>query len=594
MSGELANRPGIDEARKGIQRGAYDVILAEDSSRLFRNPGACMDFAAQAVDAGLRILLPNDDIDTEEPDWYADLLEAQKHHCQSNHYTRKRILRKFRALWEMGAAVCQLRPGYRREATKAAACGERAEGPFFDYVDERWVRTMIEAYERIARHESPWSVADWLTAVGLPLAANAKGTGWTDRSVMAFIRRRDHRGEQTRRNTVARKMYQSGKTVQERNKDPNDIWSRKMERLRIVSDDLWYRANDAIDSRNKNKNPIQGRAHPLAGIPRDSRFPLSNLLVCGICGRKMHREGRGKGGYRCGNVPAGLCWNRATALEHVVHEKISQVLSREILAAGGGADVLVRAAQERLVHSGIDAECNELRKAIKANSQQQERLVNALESGTVELSVVQERLTQRQHEFARLQAALAALEDRQRTLIIPSPDEIRERIVALAAQVLSFDRSISAILPQLIRGPIRAVPYRQLGGKLVVLRAHFTLQLQAIVPEQLYRLLTEQTDCISELVALQPAEIVVDLFTPKPVPANALRALALSRDMKPKEICKELKITRRIADMALTLGRAMAEKGLSDPYEEVTECPDDASRWRPRRKRPPTAEDEAA
>lgn len=594
MSGELTDRPGINEARKGIERGAYDVIMAEDSSRLFRNPGACMDFANKAVDAGMRLLFPNDEIDSAEPDWDEELLEAQKHHCRSNKYTRKRILRRFRALWEMGAAIGQLCPGYRREATKAAACGERAEGPFFDYVDESWVPAMIEAYERIARHESPWSVADWLTAVGMPLAANAKGTAWTDRSVISFIRRLDHRGVQTRRKTVARKMYQSGKTIQERNTDPNEIWSREMERLRVVSDDLWFRANDAIDSHNKNKNPIQGRAHPLAGIPRDSRFPLSNLLVCGVCGRKMHREGRGKGGYRCGNVPAGLCWNRATALESVVHETISKVLSREILAGGGGADVLVRAAQQRLAHSGIDAECNELRKAIKANSLQQERLVNALESGNTELSVVQERLTQRQHEFARLQAALAALEDRQRTLIIPSPDEIRERIAALAAQVLSFDRSISAVLPQLISSPIRAVPYRQLGGKLVVLRAHFTLQLQAIVPEQLYRLLTEQTDCIGELVALRPVEIVVDLFKPKPVPANALPALALSQVMKPKKICEELGITRRIMDQALVLGRAMAEQGLSDLYEELRECPADASRWRPRRKPPPASQDDAA
>lgn len=36
MSGELRDRPGINDVRRGIESRRWDLILCEDSSRLFR------------------------------------------------------------------------------------------------------------------------------------------------------------------------------------------------------------------------------------------------------------------------------------------------------------------------------------------------------------------------------------------------------------------------------------------------------------------------------------------------------------------------------------------------------------------------------
>jgi DNA invertase Pin-like site-specific DNA recombinase len=65
----------------------------------------------------------------------------------------------------------------------------------------------------------------------------------------------------------------------------------------IVSDELWARANAALDERSSkkgNQNPDQGRP------PKVDRFLLRGMLTCGSCGKPMWtRTHRGHGIYIC-------------------------------------------------------------------------------------------------------------------------------------------------------------------------------------------------------------------------------------------------------------------------------------------------------
>jgi DNA invertase Pin-like site-specific DNA recombinase len=80
MSGELVSRPGIDKVRQGISERRWDLIICEDSSRLYRNVGACISLVEEAVDNGIRVICINDDVDTAEEQWLDRLVEAQSHH----------------------------------------------------------------------------------------------------------------------------------------------------------------------------------------------------------------------------------------------------------------------------------------------------------------------------------------------------------------------------------------------------------------------------------------------------------------------------------------------------------------------------------
>ena len=132
MSGELIFRPGIDQVRVGIDSQQWDLIVVEDASRLFRNEIACVELVGLAVDQEIRLLSIGDEVDTGEEGWEDRLYEAARHHARTNRFTSKRIKRAHEALWEDGAAIGPLRPGYRRVPSVPATKRDPEEGPFFD------------------------------------------------------------------------------------------------------------------------------------------------------------------------------------------------------------------------------------------------------------------------------------------------------------------------------------------------------------------------------------------------------------------------------------------------------------------------------
>ena len=66
ISGEIADRPGINQVWAGIKDHRWDVILAEESSRLYQHMTLASLLFDTAVDAGIRVICPTDYIDTAD------------------------------------------------------------------------------------------------------------------------------------------------------------------------------------------------------------------------------------------------------------------------------------------------------------------------------------------------------------------------------------------------------------------------------------------------------------------------------------------------------------------------------------------------
>lgn len=334
ISGEIIHRPGILQVLEGIQKRRFDLVVPEDASRLYRNVSATMEFAETAVDHDVRLICINDEVDTADEEYWEDrLYEAARHHAKSNKLTSRRIQRALEDLWEQGAAIGLLKPGYRRMATHPAANGEAEFGPFFDEVDPAQASIILETYRRVAGGEQPWVVAGWLTSIGFPKAANSRSAVWTADNVIALIKRLDYRGVQIWRATARKKKKRTGKRYNRKNESER-ILTRDMPKLRIVEDWVWYKANEAICARNRNGHVRSGDEHCLAGIPRDSRSPLSNLFFCHCCKQKMHGDGRREGGYRCSICRDGLCWNKASALADLTHHAICGAITKQLRSLG--------------------------------------------------------------------------------------------------------------------------------------------------------------------------------------------------------------------------------------------------------------------
>jgi len=101
------------------------------------------------------------------------------------------------------------------------------------------------------------------------------------------------------------------------------------------------------------KKRAAGRDHPLWGIPRDSRGPLSGTFVCGVCQGTMQVDGRIEGGYRCRNIRRGCCWNRATSLRSFTHQQIGDKISERLRGLELELDRLIEQVQVTFDDHGL-------------------------------------------------------------------------------------------------------------------------------------------------------------------------------------------------------------------------------------------------
>ena len=587
ISGEIISRPGIDQVRAGIAARQWDLIVAEDSSRLFRNGPACLILVGSAVDQQMRVICFNDSIDTEEERWDETLEEAQRHHTRSNRFTSLRIKRAAEDRWQQGAAMGPLRSGYVRGPSYEATAHEPARGPFWDAIDERWAPVVRETFERVAAGEPIWSVGRWLDEVGLPKTNGQLSGNWTEIRVRSLIQCTLYRGLDRFGHTRSQKVYGTGKH-KPRRAEPGEFWEREMGHLRIVSDSLWFAANGAIERRNHHKRRLRGAANPLSGVDRYRRGAISGLFVCGICGRKMYRQGRNERGSQC---PAARtdCWMKATSLLDKTHEKLSQAICEQLNRLDEAA---CEAMLER-AESILGADSQSRQEQILSKRAQAEQLettcqrlaaaIEQLDDPQQSLSRLVERLSQQETELACVRAELQQLLDTHGSAQLPTVQQLLDRRDQAVQRLQVFDAEAGVELARLA-SVIRAVPYQQFGGNLVVLRAAFALNPAGLLPEGVRLELTATSgQALEELFDSVP--MMVDLFDASTGPAYGLRAVELAdQGLQLTAIGLELGFDARLAKgrgyLALKYGRQMRAAGITDPYIELTEPPASASRWR--------------
>ncbi len=164
-----------------------------------------------------------------------------------------------------------------------------------------------------------------------------------------------------------------------------------------------------------------------------SRFLLSGLLKCGVCGRPYSGQGAKSGQfayYVCGTLfreGAGTCTARylnAPRVEDFVVEKIRErILTEETIV-----ELVTLVAEEIDAMAGelagrlevIDAELGDVRKRL-------ERLYEALETSELTLEVLSPRIFSLRHREEQLEAARddAATQLEQRRVELPTTEEIK-------------------------------------------------------------------------------------------------------------------------------------------------------------------------
>ena len=368
-----------------------------------------------AVDAGVRVICPSDYIDTADDDWPDRLHMCQMQHSRSNFYTRQRIRRAHDGLWARGAAVGNTVIGYKRRCTVPATETEPAKGPFYDEIDPEKAPIIREVFERIAAGETSAEVGEWLDSIKFAKAKWSRQVKWTAGNVNAIIRRTIYRGFETNRKKVAKRKLRTGKSEYVWN-DDDKIQTRESPHLRIVSDHLWYKANEVVDKRRVFQKPVRGAGHPLRGTTRQRRGLLAGVFTCGVCGSPMHSHGKTDGVLRCSGAAKGNCWYRGYCMRERVYPAVLEAVVDAVLSLDGVRDAVLTRVRELHEKGGsLAVELKKLDKEEKKLVAATERLSAAVEGGDGPLPSLTSRLADREQDLRRAAVGQARLRDRAAT-----------------------------------------------------------------------------------------------------------------------------------------------------------------------------------
>ena len=591
ITGIRKSRPGIDHVKKLIESGQFDLVIAEESSRYYRNLEFNRNLMALAIDNGVRYLTITDQLDTnnENTRIIASIqgIIAEEFVKQ----TAARIRRSVEGRWYSGFVVNPLLPGYRRIASHPEVEDPRKRGPYRDEKLDKWTRVIQEGFERAARGDSFREIAEFFDRSAFPRPLQSKAPRWTVNQARRLIQSSLYKGEEIYRRMQSRASQLSGETKQFPSKE-EEILRRRMPHLAHVSESLWNRANRKIEKRRTRRHQTAGNDHPTTGIPRDRWGPLSNLMYCGACGSRFHRDGAG---YRCSASKArwslaqgekGRCWNRCSPQPGMVHANIGAGLMDALIQNVGKFELIQETVHRQLrdgdgsrhrILSGLTQELN-------ARSKTLDKLKAAFKDAPDVASIV-ELMRGCEREIENLKEQITELQQAT-TMEIPFPSavQVSAEIEALKPIFLeSMGREAGAILRRLT-DRIVARPYQSIDSGRIVLRAEFGLNLVKMLPIK-WQLFLNPTDGNGKAVDLGGIEKIpmqIDLFNRPPYVRHAAEVIALrNQGLTLQQVCERLSIKRDVAKHASKLALVLQSRGLTEPYVALDDVPQVPSgRWR--------------
>ncbi len=210
-SGMLVDRPTIRKAEELIASGQVDLVLAEDLSRIYRNPRHQYDFVQNAVDAQTRVICPGDNLDTSDDNWEVAMGTATLRHGLHIPDTRRRVRRTAIHSFHGGGMVQKVKFGYRKLTVEQAASGEY--GPAGLRLAKLPEHTPIirEMKDRLLRGDSYEEIAGWLTIEDIEPGPYVTSGRWSARLVTNLLADPILAGTRTHGDTICVPIFRTGK-----------------------------------------------------------------------------------------------------------------------------------------------------------------------------------------------------------------------------------------------------------------------------------------------------------------------------------------------------------------------------------------------
>jgi hypothetical protein len=550
----------------------------EDIGRLVRGAEA-VRLCGIAVDHGVRVISPNDCVDTAEDTWEPDVLDACKEHVGHNAHTSKRLKHKLMNRFKkFGGAAAHVPPGYiKPPKEKTDDDAPPKSRTYDDWSKDASLTEKIQAGAQLLWDTLNCSaVADWFNQNGMPVGKYSRNEKWDGHSVRRFFSNPILKGFPQRgaRHTV--KHNETGRRISVPNpKGPSYYEAPHLAHL----DSAYF---DELNARLKEKNATRARK-PVNGtdlrwrVPRKrTRFP-GQFATCWYCGRQFVWGGNGfKDDLMCSGARHYNCWNSITFNGPKAVKKLVTVITDELCKLEGLA-----AQFTELVLAAGNGQAND--------SIEQRRQLAAEERS---LQETRENLIAAIGQFGprpMFAEKIAELDRREKHLAWE-----RQRLDCVRADTLELPSSVTdlrALLEEQFRELALGSPefgdlLRQLVPEFMV----YTVRLcDGGHPEARAKLKLNLGGSIADiqrvpgLESLLSRELTLDLFDPPQRARIRTDAVRLaSEGVTERRIAQSFpeKVTQPAVQKALALDRKMKELGLESPYVVLLEPPDDYRRLR--------------
>ena len=549
-SGQILDHAEFLELCDLVATGSYDLVIAEDLSRIIRRLQAVI-FCEEAEAIGTRVVGIGDPVDTANEGWeYAAVFSSLKNRafCKD---TARRIRRTLRNRFTNGGIVMCTQYGYIKPGP-GVSDGEVQKDPEAETVYEKWI-SMLENGATYAE------VVRWLNSENVPTGQYCSAQQWDGAMVKRLTYNPIFKGERYRnKKKVRRKQNGRPECI---DAPPGELLIRQVPHLAFIEPGRWDRLIRQLDERNKKfQRTAERKNDPRAGIPkRETRWPGQHLR-CGVCGRLYVHGGHGrKERMMCNGAREYSCWNSMTVDAAEVANAVAGDI-RDLVRSLPSFDE-DWAAEYEAQRLGMQQAQNAELKRVKADLAKDEKSLANLISALAELgsspSVV-EKIRSGEAKVQLLRDRVYQLEQASsESVVLPSLEEIiavaDKSFENIAVADQGFGRMMKSVVTEFF-----VLPYRLADG------GH-------VQPKILYRA------CLAPLVKHSDLELLqfdrlLDL-TKNPKRVRFLDAVVemVSAGAKHAEIAAELDIFKTEVAYAMQLHRSMAELGVDTPWVPVTD-----------------------
>lgn len=487
--------------------------------------------------------------------------------------TRRRVRRTATHSFHRGGMVMKVKYGYRKLTIEEAHSGHFGRPGLMIARRPECTPVIRQMIDRVIRGESYATVCDWLNSEENEAPPYSKGNRWTGPCVKDLLADPILCGQRTFRKTLFEPIYKTGKHKRLENDKPEI--EHYPELAHITTDDH-QQLLGVIRHREQAHCRHAGPSHPLAGRPRSRTVWPAQHARCGICRGLMYRYDRDN--LKCQNANKGgaaRCWNHVQVPCELARRRIVGWLLEQLEKQPGFRDEVINSAL---------AECNQTQQRISIRhgscgkqiaelERQASNLAGAIAQGG-RLDALLDRLQEvnRLLATARQQQADRAEEGEQHAF---TRQEITTRMDVAIWSVARTSYEFADLLRKSISALI-ILPVQAIDSDLVRPRARLTLA-------------SSFQDAAGAGILVSSSQgalgITLDLFE-RPLHLQHLVACVEARQQNPglglKEIGHRLGISNMTVKRALDCAGRLEGEPMRDPYQELTQCPQKASRWRRR------------